>query len=108
MQKQSIQRFVETTPAVVPLAVTYDATISASTEITLNASTTLIEVSAIDKTILLNWGTTDASTTVFDEVINLNTTRQFLIPTDTSTGKLFTAVNVIEESATAKTCIVEK
>jgi len=90
------------TPAVQALVVTYDATISTSTQITLNAATTLIAVSAIDKTILMNWGTTSASTTVFDEVINLNTTRQFFIPVGVG------AVNFIEEAATAKLCVVEK
>lgn len=90
------------TPAVEALAVTYDATVSASTEITLNAATTLIEVCAIDKTILLNWGTTDASTTVFDEVIPLNSVRQFYVPANV------TAVNFIEESATAKLVCIEK
>lgn len=90
------------TPAVQALAVTYDASISASTEITLNAATTLIEVSAIDKTILMNWGTSDASTTVFDEVISLNTTRQFFVPVGV------TAVNFIEQAATAILVVVEK
>ncbi len=90
------------TPAVQAVAVTYDATISATTEITLNAATTFIEVCAIDKTVLLNWGTADASTTVFDEVIPLNTVRQFYVPYGT------TAVNFIEEAATAKLVVIEK
>jgi len=108
MQKNLIQRTFDATPAVVPLATTYDATISASTELTLNTATTLIEVSAIDKTVLLNWGTADASTTVFDEVISLNTTRQFVVPIDVTTGALFTAVNFIEQAATAILCVIEK
>ena len=90
------------TPAVQALVVTYDATISTSTQITLNAATTLIAVSAIDKTILMNWGTTSASTTVFDEVINLNTTRQFFVPVGVK------AVNFIEQVATAILVLVEK
>ena len=90
------------TPAVQALAVTYDATISISTEITLKAATTLIEVCAIDKTILMNWGTADASTSVFDEVIPLNSVRQFYVPSGV------TAVNFIEESATAKLVVIEK
>ena len=90
------------TPAVQALAVTYDATISASTEITLNTATTLIEVCAIDKAILLNWGTADASTTVFDEVIPANSVRQFFIPAST------TAVNFIEQAVTAILVCIEK
>lgn len=97
--REVLQNF---TPAVESLAVTYDATISASTEITLNAATTFISVSAIDKTILMNWGTTDASTTVFDEVISLNTTRHFYVPAGV------TAVNFIEQAATAILICVEK
>lgn len=93
---------ISSTPSTQALAVTYDATISASTEITLNAGTSMIEVCAIDKTVLLNWGTADASTTVFDEVIPLNTVRQFYIPSG------ITAVNFIEEVATAKLVVVEK
>ena len=106
--KSHIQRSLDATPAVVALEETYDATISATVELTLNAATTLIEVSAIDKTIVLKWGTTDASTTDFDEVVNLNTTRQFQVPVDTSTGELFTAVNFIEQVATAILAVVEK
>lgn len=92
----------EIVPGFEALAVTYDATISASTEITLNASTTMISVTAIDKAILLNWGTSDASTTVFDECIPANDTRHFYVPAGVA------AVNFIEEAATAKLVCVEK
>ena len=98
----------DSTPSVVALDETYDATISASTELTLNTSTTLIEVCAIDKAILLKWGTTDVSTTDFDEVIPQNTVRQFFIPVDSTTGKIFTAVNFIEQAATAILAVIEK
>lgn len=96
------------TPAVKAVAVTYDATISASTEVTLNVATTLIEVGAIDKTILLRWGTSDASTSNFDEVISLNSVRQFFVPVDQTTGVLYTAVNFIEQTATAILVCIEK
>jgi hypothetical protein len=93
---------VQVTPAVTVLEETYDATISTSTEITLNANTTLIEVAAIDKTILLKWGTDDASTSDFDEVIPLNTVRTFYVPAGVA------AVNFIEQAATAILCVCEK
>ena len=83
-----------------PLAVTYDATISSSTQITLNAGTTAIEVTAIDKAILLNWGAT-ASTSAFVGVIPANQTKIFTVPSGTTTA------NFIEESATAKLVCVE-
>lgn len=94
-------------PAKLAIDETYDATISTSTEITLNAATTMIEVTAIDKTVLLKWGVDDASTTDWDHAIALNTTRQFFVPVDTSTGALYTAVNFIEEAATAKLAVSE-
>lgn len=90
------------TPAIQALAVTYDATVSASTEIVLNAGTTLLEVCAIDKAILLNWGADDASTTAFDEVIPQNTVRHFVVPSGV------TAVNFIQQSATAILVCIEK
>jgi len=84
------------------LATTYDASVSGSTEITLNAATTVLEVSAIDKTIVMKWGTADVTTSNFDEVISLNTTRIFIVPSGT------TAVNFIEQAATAILGVVEK
>ena len=108
MQKSQIQRFIEITPSVIAIDETYDASIGSSTELTLNASTTFIEVSAIDKTIMMKWGETNASTSDFDEVINLNKTRHFMVPVDITTKKLFTAVNFIQQSATAILSVVEK
>ena len=108
MLKSNIQRYIETTPAVVAINETYDATINTTTELTFDTSTTLIEVSAIDKTILMKWGTDDVTTSDFDEVISLNTTRQFFIPTSTTTKLLYTAANFIEQAATAILCVVEK
>ena len=88
-------------PRAVVLDETYDATISATTEITLNASTKLIEVVAIDKAILLKWGAVAASTTDFDAVIPANTVRQFFVPSG------ITAVNFIEQAATAILAVTE-
>lgn len=102
------QQVIPTVPAIVSLVETYDATVSASTELTLNAATTMIEVSAIDKTILMKWGTSDASTTDWDEVINLNTTRAFYVPIDSTTKVKYTAVNFIEQAATAVLAVSEK
>lgn len=83
-------------------AVTYDATISSSTEVTLNAATKQIEVCAIDKAILMHWGTADASTSAFEAVIPANTVRTFKVPP----GE--TAVNFLEQAATAILVVVEK
>lgn len=88
-------------PKAPTLADTYDATISTSTTLTLNANTTYIEVSAIDKGIFLKWGTTAASSD-FDEFIPANTSKTFVIPNGVAT------VQFIEESATAKLVVLEK
>lgn len=82
------------------LVTNYDATISANTVITLGATTTYIEVTAIDKAILLKWNAT-ASTSAFDEVIPQNTTKVFY-----SKGKV--TANFIEQSATSILICLEK
>lgn len=88
-------------PDVPVLDETYDASISASTEITLNASTRLIEVAAIDKAIFLKWGEDNAASTDFDAVIPANSVRRFFVPDGV------TAVNFIEEAATAHLAVSE-
>lgn len=88
-------------PPVVALEETYDATISAATSITLNAATTYIEVSAIDKGVFLKYAAS-VSSTDYDEFVSANTTRAYVIPEGT------TVISVIEESATAKVSVIEK
>ena len=83
-----------------PLAVTYDATVSGSTAVTLNTASTNIQVSAIDKGIFLKWDAS-ASTSAFDGFIPANQTRVFAIPRGAITA------NFIEESATAKLVCIE-
>ena len=99
---------VPITPAVVALEETYDTTVSATTELTLNASTTLIEVAAISQGIFLKWGTSDVTSSDFDEFIPAGTLRHFYVPVNSTTGILFTAVNFIEQAASATLVVVEK
>lgn len=108
MQKSQIQRFIEITPSVIAIEETYNATMNNTVELTLNSSTTMIVVSAITKSIVMKWGITDASISDFDAVINLNTTRHFMVPIDITTKKLFTAVNFIEQVGSAVLAVVEK
>ncbi len=77
------------------LASTYDATVSASTEIVLQTTTTAIEVTATGQPIVLRWGASDASTTNFDAVIPAGATYIFAVPNGV------TAVNFIEAAASA-------
>jgi hypothetical protein len=97
----SNSRLIQAPPAILPLKVTYDATISSSTAITLQATTTYMEVSAIDKGIMMAWGRA-ATTSDFDEYISPNTTRIYIVPT----GQ--TSVQFIEASATAILAVIEK
>ena len=84
----------------VALEETYDATISASTSITLNASTRAIEVSAIDKPVFMKWGAT-ASSSDFDGFIPADTSKWFGVPDGQTT------VEFIQEAATAKLVVLE-
>jgi len=90
-----------TSPNSPTLVATYNATISASTGITLNTGTTYIQVTAIDKGIFLKWGAT-ASSSAFDEYIGAGQTRVYKVPDNTTT------VNFIEQSATAILVVLEK
>lgn len=83
-----------------PLAKTYDASVSSSTSVTLNANTTAIEVTAIDKALLMKWGAT-ASTSAFDAVIPANTSKVFSVPRGTTT------VQFIEQAASAVLVCIE-
>ena len=83
-----------------PLVATYDATVSGNTAITLNAKTSGIEVTAIDKPIFLRWDGT-ASSSAFDAIIAPNTTKVFSVPRGAVTA------NFIEQAATAILVVVE-
>ena len=91
-----------TTPDVVALARTVDATISSSTEITLNEQTTMLRVYAITKDVYLKWGTANVTAANFDEVIPASQVLDFKVPN----GQ--TAINLIEREATANVIVIEK
>lgn len=86
----------------VALARTVDTSISASTEITLNANTKVIKVYAISKDVYLKWGTADVTASNFDEVILAGTQEVFTVPAST------TAVNLIEREASATVIVIEQ
>lgn len=83
------------------LARTLDATISSATSITLNAATSIIEVTAIDKGIYLRYSAGVTSSN-FDEYIAANTTRHYIIPFGV------TVISVLEAAATATVIVIEK
>lgn len=92
---------VPSAPVAAALAVTYDATISGSTALTLNTATTYIEVTALLKGIFMKWGAV-ASSTTFDEFIAPESTRCYGVPP----GE--TSVQFIEEAASAHLVVIEK
>lgn len=83
------------------LAITYDATISSATSVTLNAATTSYEVLAIDKPILLRFAAS-VSTSAFDAVIPANQSKVFY------RDPAVTTISVIEASATAAVAVIER
>lgn len=100
-------RPIQVTPIGIALARTIDASISASTEITLNANTTWIRVYAITKDVYLRWGIEDIDTNTFDEVIIAGQCLDFTIPLQPD-GTPYTAINVIEREASATVIVIEK
>ncbi len=96
-----------TNPKAPTLAITYDATVSGSTTITLNSGTTYIEVTALLKGIFMKWGAT-ASSSAFDEFIAPESTRTYVVLTDPLTGARYTTVQFIEEAASAHLVVIEK
>lgn len=96
------------TPRSVALARTVDSTISSSTEITLNASTTIIRVYAVSQDIYMKWGTADCAADNFDEVIPSGQICDFLVPNQANSSSLYTAVNFIERAASATLIVIEK
>jgi len=93
---------IKSTPDVVALARTVDATISTSTEIVLNPATTYLRVYAITKDVYLKWGTDDVTAANFDEVIPAGQVFDFLVPEG------MTAINVLERESAASVIIIEK
>ena len=94
-------KVIQTTPATAALSATYDSSISSSTQLVLNANTSYLEITAIDKGIFMKWGGT-ASSSSFDEYILKDSTRCFMIPEGQTT------VEFIEQSASAILVAVEK
>lgn len=89
-------------PSKVALARTVDATISTSTEITLNAATSFIRVYAKTQDVYLKYGTDDVTSANFDEVIPAGQICDFYIPAGV------TAINLIEAAASASVIVIEK
>jgi len=84
------------------LAQTRDTDISSSTEITLQTTTQMIEVTAIDGNVYLKYGTDDVTNANFDEFIHKGHVRHYFLPAGT------TAVNLIDDGDGATVIVIEK
>lgn len=87
-------------PKKVAIEETYDATISTSTPLTLNAATKLLEITSLDKALVYKWGAT-ATLSEFDGVVPANTSKLVPVPD----GQ--TSIQFIEQAATAILIVVE-
>lgn len=83
------------------LAVTYDATISSASDVTLNSSTTSFEVLAITQAVMVRFAAT-ASTSNFDAVVAANQSKVFY--RDPSV----TVISVIQAAATGAMAVIER
>lgn len=88
-------------PAIVPLAVTNNASLSSAQTITLNAATTFIEVNALAQAVFLRWAAVPTSS-AFDEFIQAGATRHYVVPAGKAT------VQFLEQAASARIIVIEK
>lgn len=88
-------------PAKTAIAVTTNSSLSSAVNVTLQTTTTFIEVNALSQGIYMRYAAT-ASSSNFDEYIQAGSTRHYFIPPSV------TVVSFIEESASAKLKLIEK
>jgi len=91
-------------PASVALAVTKNDAVSTSTlvAVSLNASTSFIEVTALDSGIYLKYASTGATSTVFDEYVPAGMVRHYVIPQGVN------AISFIADEGTSRVRVIEK
>lgn len=94
-------------PAKLALQVTNNSSLSGSSTISFNSATTLIEVSTLSQGVFMKWGAT-ASSSSFDEYIQAGFTRQYVVPTNQTTGLAYTTAQFIQQAASATVIVIEK
>lgn len=92
---------MQITPSTAALVSTYSASISSFLAITLNANTTYLEITAIDKGIFMKYAS-GASSSSYDEFIPANQTQAFIVPTGVA------VISVIQQAASAAVSVIEK
>lgn len=101
---------MQITPQGVALARTVITDASASRYIALNSGTTFLRVFALSQAVFLKWATGGedyVNATNFDEMIPPNSYVDFGVPLKTD-GTRYTAVQVLEQSASATVVVIEK
>ena len=98
---------MQITPRGVSIARHVDASISTSTEITLDSNTRFIRLYAVAQDVYLRWGIENVNVNTFDEIIPAGQIVDLAIPFDNQ-GSLYTAFNVIERVAGATVIVIEK
>lgn len=84
------------------LARTFNTSVSTSVAITLATTTSMIEVTAIDDSIFLKYGSTAVSNSNFDEFISVGATRHYVVP------NRVTVINVKDNGGSGTVVIIEK
>jgi hypothetical protein len=108
LPKDGNQIAAQLTPSAIALARTVSSSISASTTLTFNASTTFLRCYAKNQDVYLKWGATAVTSSNFDEVIPAGQIVDLFVPIDTTTGSKFTTCRIIEVTATATITVIEK
>ena len=101
LPKDGDGRTIAIVPASEALAANLLSSLSTAYDHTLNADTSLIEISALVQSVYMKYGGT-AGTADFDEFIMANTIRHYAIPDGVA------ILSFLEKSATAEVVLVEK
>jgi len=84
------------------LARTNSGSNATAVTVTLNAATTLIEISALAQGIYMRYGSTAVTSSNFDEYIQAGSTRHYVKPTGV------TALSLIEQASGSTVIVIEK
>lgn len=99
---------MQITPDRVALARTVNGSLASTVEITLQGGTDYIRCYATGQDVYLKWGTADATSSNFDEVLPVNQLVDLKVPINQTTDAKFTAFNIIERAASANIVVIEK
>ena len=88
-------------PPLLAKAITINATISSTTEITFDTDTTFLRIYAVDQDIYFKWGTDDVTAGTSDGIVPAGQLLDLYFPVETTAGTFPTAMNFIERNTSA-------